>query len=406
MFGQDLLQAFYDLISGNPMKHSHSRAEFMPKCDKCHLHMCAHRRGEGETTETISSSTPSALSLGEEVASDLVDVAGTRFRVAAPKDKDTGVPVRTIIPPPAVSISPIMDVKDAPNVGSKSEGSFPSPKSDKTYSQGWEKAFGDKDKKSKSKDDGVWMECSICSCQANIRYFDEHMKVHTIEFDKKLGGKAEPSINDKVRKALATIPKQLPAASETSKKSVIPKINNLEKHKFRKIERAVACASRSTSGRYSDFTVMFVLENKPAAYSNAYTGSQPSIYRDFERLNVHVVHDARDDFYTVSVKTVKRSAHASYDTDDSPVPERICYQDELAREIRAAMLFIGVDPKSAYRHFRRMIRDNVVSELDDTGRVLVSCTNGYVAFTEAMKKNGTNQWSRDNSNMYDHGGCG
>ncbi len=358
--------------------------------------MCCHKR-------SLIARCASTQEVVEEVASDIGSQNNAeRIRVAT---QENSTPNRTLIrPPPDVVLGkePETTIISRGGVLSTING-FPiqnpkTPLSD--YAKGHQRIFGDSSKPATAKD---WLVCNVCNKNINVHYFDEHIKVHTAEY-------ATPSLVNGISGARGSIT-QIPSStaivpsndvfvSSEPKKPVFPKINDPEIHRFRKIEKAVSHASTSISKRYSDYTLVFILENKPNAYSSNYaTGTSSSLYRDFERLIVHIVHDSVDDYYLVSTKILKRSAHSSWDTEDAPIPERFCYQEELLTEIRRAILYMGVDPKSAYVHYRRMLRDEIVSESDDRGRVLVAKTRGFAEFIESMKKSGGTHGYHSQSDM-------
>jgi hypothetical protein len=372
----------------NAMKPT-SLADFSKPCQKCGgLYMCCHKR-----SQSFDSTNHNAPEVVEEVASDIGSPNNAeRIRVAT---QENSTPKRTLIrPPPDVVLDKEPDTTIISRGGVLSTvNGFPiqrpkAPLSD--YAKGHQRIFGDSSKPATAKD---WLVCNVCNKNINVHYFDEHIKVHTAEYatPSLVNGITGAHVSTQIPSSTAIVPSNKASSSSEPKKPVFPKINDPEIYRFRKIEKAVSHASTSISKRYSDYTLVFILENKPNAYSSSYaTGTSSSLYRDFERLIVHIVHDSVDDYYLVSTKILKRSAHSSWDTEEAPIPERFCYQEELLTEIRRAILYMGVDPKSAYIHYRRMLRDEIVSEADDRGRVLVAKTRGFADFIESMKKGGSN----------------
>jgi hypothetical protein len=341
------------------------------------------------------------ISVGEEVDNLIASDLETRVRVADDKPAEVAPVKRVLITPPQTVVkSNVVETTSSTSstaVSLKENTTSTTIRSNK-YVEGHERIFGDK----KSTADKLWLTCKVCDKRANIAYFDEHIKMHTSEFIDNLTSRAvSSSASNKNAIPLANLSKPLEPL-----KPAVPRVSNVPKYRFRKIEKCVAIASTSVNKRYSDFAVVFVLETKPSLYNTSYvSGPSTSVYKDFERMSIHVVYDSVDDFYLVSSKILKRSSHSSYDVeDDAKVPERICYQEEILTEVRRAMLFLGIDPKNAYRHFRRMLRDSIIDEVDDKDRVLVSKTSGFADFQEALKKN-AGSWN-NNTNMSEAWGHG
>jgi hypothetical protein len=223
-----------------------------------------------------------------------------------------------------------------------------------------------------------WVHCNLCNSKVFIRYLDSHLKVHIHQHESKTGETKNKTSTALVRVADAALTSTAPIHSWVQPERKEPQLQSLETYKFRELENVCAAGSVSKTGRYSDFTVIFWGEEKIVVQnSNHYSsyGSHTSwTTKDWERLQIHVVYDSVEDYYTVSCKLLRRGSYSSWDNDDC-IPDRICYQHELMTEIKRALLFFKVDPKSAYRKFRKLFR-KPVSITYDNGKALVVQTDG------------------------------
>jgi hypothetical protein len=421
MFG--LLNILCDILLGTPpMKHS--RSEFSGKapeaCKQCGMFMCIHKRANDSET-VVAPPVPLGEDVANVVASDL-DSPPTNQRIRV----ETKPPQPQFVPHPRIS-KPADPAKTHPPMALPPEGGtqnlapkpnrilIPPPPRTKhivpaasTYAKGWEQTFDKGNVVSSSttemdSDDEEWITCKICEVRAHVKFFDQHMLKHTKPSAISSGSPHRsvdtpvfPSPQSRPSTALATV------APPVKREPTKPKVTSLDTYRFRKIEGAGATSSVCQSGRYSDFTFVLLLENKPSSYSTHYSGGNGAqLYREYERIVIHLVYDSTDDFYTLSIKMLKRSSHSTYDTEyggDLVVPERVCYQEEILSEIRKALLVYGVNPKFAHRHFLKMLQEDLVHERNEDGRPIITQTRGLAELNERMRKNAGHQWNRDDDN--------
>ena len=166
-----------------------------------------------------------------------------------------------------------------------------------------------------------------------------------------------------------------------------PKLSPIEHFKFRKIDAACAASSMSKDSRYSDITVVLFLKEKTSVSSGYYSGTNTSsTYKDFERLSIHTVYDSLEEYYTTTIKLLKRSSFSSFDNEEN-VPDRICLNaKELREEIKKAFLFFGISPKAAYKQFRKLFKQKLVIDYDDDNRASVARTENCEELFERLNK--------------------
>lgn len=235
-----------------------------------------------------------------------------------------------------------------------------------------------------------WVNCSLCRAKVFIKYLDKHLLVHTNNFETN-----NPTTTAIVRHVASIPPKQ----EETKKTENKPQLNNIERYKFRQLEQACCASSMSRNGRYSDFTITFWEKDKPTVHSVVYSGGVTSYAsKDWERFTIHIAYDSVEDYFTVTSKLLKRSSYSSWDVEDTVVPDRICYQEELFTEIKRALLFFRISPKSAYKHFRRLFKQELITDLDPNGRAFITQTQNCESLQNRLKKTTTHSGGYDCSN--------
>jgi hypothetical protein len=130
------------------------------------------------------------------------------------------------------------------------------------------------------------------------------------------------------------------------------------------------------------------------------------VSKDWERICIHIVHDSLEDYFILSVKLLKRANYSSFDNEES-IPDRICFQEELQTEIKRALLFFRVDPRAAYKMFRRAMKEDITIHRNEDGRILVVRSKGMEKLNERLNKQPTSyvhQHTQHSSNgMYGEG---
>lgn len=222
-----------------------------------------------------------------------------------------------------------------------------------------------------------WVNCSICKNKVLISYLDQHLKVHTRNYEP-----TPISNSTAIVKVQHTItPITTINKPDTSK----PKLEKKEHYKFRPLDQLCFASSTSKSGRYSDFTIIFWEQERPSVQTTSYMGGGSSyITKEWERFSIHIVYDSVEDYYTVSPKLLKRSGYSTYDSEDT-IPDRICSQEELFTEIKRALLFFKISPRTAYILFRKLMRENLVISYEDN-KALVCQSKNCETLSERLKK--------------------
>lgn len=226
---------------------------------------------------------------------------------------------------------------------------------------------------------GDWVTCNLCTSRINIRYLDQHLKVHIYKHPHKGADSTSTTTSASSSTALTRIAPttETQTTSWTYPEKKEPKIQSLETYKFKTLDSVCAAGSQSKAGRYSDFTLVFWGEEKTVVQNSNYYGyGSYSSYtsKDWERLHIHVIYDSVEDYYTVSCKILRRSSYSTYDSDDC-IPDRICYQHELMTEIKRALLFFRVSPKVAYKKFRKLFKQTFDITYSDGKALIVQTKN-------------------------------
>jgi hypothetical protein len=254
-----------------------------------------------------------------------------------------------------------------------------------------------------------WVKCNLCTSNIHVDYLTGHLKTHAYMAEKptpkSVSSATQASSTAIVRVSDHTTSigsggnghtsSSATSSNETSWSSLIAKSNakdkptlqSLETYKFRELKHVCAFGSSSKSNRYSDFTVVFWTDEVSSVQNTSYYGTGYSSYvsKDWERLSIHSVYDSLEEYYVVSCKLSRRGHNSSWDNDDC-IPDRICYQNELMTEIKRAMLFFRVNPKSAYRLFRKLFDQNVKITYDpNDGKVLFAQTESYGELSDRLK---------------------
>jgi hypothetical protein len=241
-----------------------------------------------------------------------------------------------------------------------------------------------------------WVNCNICKARVFSKYLDNHIKIHTIFYKPKTRISSTIPITTHTSQSLArhedftyttpTVPKQR------------PNLTPVEHFQYRKITDVCISSSTNKTNRYSDMTIVFWGKEFTTASNTSYAGGGSSyLSQDWERFQIHIVYDSREDYYTIQSKLLKRSSYSTFDNEDASVPDRICEQHELAREIKRALLFFKISPRNAYKLVRKILKNDITSEIKD-GKAFLSQTNNCVALAERLSKpaNSNSSWSNHN----------
>ena len=248
-----------------------------------------------------------------------------------------------------------------------------------------------------------WVHCNLCKARVCIIYLDNHLKVHTHDFEpSSITSTAIVRTNHTgAASAISSSTSNVTSYKKPEEKKG-PSLSKIESYKFRQLEQACAASSVSNDGRYSDFTVIFWEREKISPQSTVYSGGNTSYTsKDWERFSIHIVYDKLEDYYTITSKLLRRASYSSFDNEDT-IPDRICFQEELATELKRALLFFRISPRSAYKHFRKLFSQPLVTDYDNDGRALITQTKNCETLQERMKKAPTGTWQGHNGHGWDH----
>jgi hypothetical protein len=219
-----------------------------------------------------------------------------------------------------------------------------------------------------------FFSCHFCQTKVKGEYLTQHLNAHTHHNDFTQVKPTQTTALATISVSAASTP-LLARSNFSEPKCKIPALKSVEHYKFRNIDTACAASSVDQSGRFSDFTVFFFLQEKTSVTDASWRGGGISSSKDQERFIVHIAYDSLEDYFMVSMKISKRSSYSTYDIEDA-APDRICLQKELMTDIKRSLLFFGIPPKVSYKIFRKLfIKNNVNIEYDAAGRACMSETS-------------------------------
>jgi len=264
-----------------------------------------------------------------------------------------------------------------------------------------------KNSKSDDKIKDLTIKCNYCDLVIIKKYLDAHLKMHIDNFVAEPEEKISLAQNNIT--SINTNPAQQPAilklveklsAGLTDKDDI--SLKEVVRFKYREIDNVSVSASSSKDQRFSDFTATVWLKERTGAYSTGYAGGSYLASKDFERVVIHTTFDAIDEYYSVSVKLLKQNQYSSYDVEEA-VPERLCFdQTEISSEIKKALLFFKIPPRSVYKRFLKTIRSQeFLIERDDDGRIEYVQTENTNDLVSALKEK--QSFGKDNDHWGMHG---
>lgn len=237
----------------------------------------------------------------------------------------------------------------------------------------------------------IFIRCNFCSHEVIEDMFVKHIKLHiqnkhieeakTKSFESYNTGSRSPFIEQRVAYIEPVVEVKESDVKDFLSSLPMSKLKEPEEFSFRKIKDVSATSSRSNDGRYSDFTLFSWFGETPTTYNAGYSGGQNSFYgRSSERLQIHLVYDSLEQYFTISGRVYKTGVYSDYETEEGAVPDRICLQDELMKEIKMICLFFRCPPKAIYKRLLKVMR----KELQVVrGQVL---TENHAAALEELSK--------------------
>jgi hypothetical protein len=231
----------------------------------------------------------------------------------------------------------------------------------------------------KPKED-LTVKCGYCDTDVMRKYITAHVKIHiadyvpevvepTIVVTTDTTTDVAPVVDNKVDVAPASVKTSSLISFLTDKDDVC--LKTVDHFQYKEIANLSVSASSSEDKRFSDFTVTVWLKERPSAYPTHYAGTGTwQTSKEFERIVINTTYDAIDEYYSVSVRLVKNNQYSTFSSDEA-APERLCFdQTEISEEIKRALLFFKVPPRSVYKRFLKAIRkENFVIERDNGGRI-------------------------------------
>ena len=341
------------------------------QCDECGLYTCIHK------TELTQPMKP--IDLGSQVGDKLSD-AVTKIRI----ELDTEVVKEpTNIECPSckklVTVGPNNNFCYLCGAPLKASAIFPDD----------EKETATKNLKPK---EDLTVKCGYCDMDILKKYITAHLNVHINSHTQVT---VEPSKTEiKAEAAPVKTPLQVSATSYLTDKDDVG-LKAIDRFHYRQIDNLSVSSSSTEDQSISDLTVTIWLKERASAYNGSYSGAVWQASTDYERVVIQTTYDATDEYYSVSVRLIKTNQYG-YSTEDA-VPERLCFDaTEIREEIKRALLFFKVPPRSVYKRFLKAIRnEDFVVELDKNGRieyVQTANANDLLAKLKEKQSLSNNKW--------------
>lgn len=360
----------------NAMSFSSLRST--PRCDLCGFYTCVHKTEAGRRVETISLGDP----VGEKVSFATASCF-TSSKATGPVSVETKSTVGCTLCRKEVRLAAYCEQCGA-QLSDQTDKRIIIPPKDKTTTKTEPVKAPEASKQVVIPNDDDKVVCSYCLQDIMVKYMDAHIKMHVnmaasgYEFKKpeqkstslvRLGSEIGKSIAEEYR---PKVPVKL-----------------LEHFKYRKIEEVSASASSSSDGRFSDFTVVFWLGERYSVHNGHYVGGQWVPSKDYERLVIHTTYDIVDDYYSLSIKIVRRNGYSLNDIEEIATPERLLFdQTGMLREIHGALLYCRVPPLAAYKRFIKLMRrsDFLIERDEKTNRIASVQTANARDLLQALKE--------------------
>jgi hypothetical protein len=253
----------------------------------------------------------------------------------------------------------------------------------------------------------AWMTCHICKARVFSKYQTTHMQVHV----KTYTPKTRIATSQQTSSSSAMVRHVPDATTSLSTIEHLPRLVHspivqrphlqpIERFQYRTIEEVCISSSTNKTNRYSDMTIVFWGKEFATASSPSYAGGTSSyVSKDWERFQIHITYDSLEEYYTIQSKLLKRSSYSTFDNEDVSVPDRICEQHELAREIKRALLFFKISPRNAYKLVRRLFKDGQDISYKD-GKAFLTQSSNCKELIERLSKPATTGWGDHNHSGY------
>lgn len=175
------------------------------------------------------------------------------------------------------------------------------------------------------------------------------------------------------------------------------KIKPTERFRFRALHDVSWCSATSTSGRYSDFNLIVWMKESLRAHNTGYSGgSHTHTYISRDRLNIHLVYDRVEHYYTISNRNFRRNEFSNFELDETLVPDRICEQHELISEIRKILLYYNIPPRAVLKRLLKVLREDMNIDIDEETKSVYYCYSfNHLPLFEELK-----EMSKSSNNNY------
>jgi hypothetical protein len=268
----------------------------------------------------------------------------------------------------------------------------------------------------------VFIKCNFCQADVMDAYLTPHIQCHIsqkyIEDANIRVAKPLQEENKNVSLCRSNSPieeaKPLEEVTEEDFKKFLGhapsfRMKNFEPFEFRKVKGVSFYGTTNKQKRYSDFTLLIWLPENVQTYNATYTGASNSyITRSNEKLQIHIVYDNVENYYTISGKLYKKTGHSEFDVEESSIPNRVCEQDQLMKEIKRALLFFRLPPLSIFKLFRKAM-NMPFSFIEDKESPTTYMSGNHTALVQEQIKGpvaSTSMATNDDDEAWGAGYCG
>lgn len=244
-----------------------------------------------------------------------------------------------------------------------------------------------------------FIQCSYCVNKVHLQFLTKHIKEHIIRehvsdetshYSQITGS----SINS------AKIPEVFEEPKEDDVVKFLtdpptPKIKSLENFSFRPVNDVSFISFTNKTKLYSDFSIIVWLKGTSWAQSGQYYGHNASNYGfsgGSERLVINLIYDSIDDFFTIKTRLLKRYGYSENDAEESVLPDRIIFQEDILFNIRAALLFHKISPKAVLKKFMKNMKKNILLSMKENSDYIFSASSeNHFNRSQELKKANINQ---------------
>ncbi len=239
------------------------------------------------------------------------------------------------------------------------------------------------------------IKCNLCGHEVVPHWLTKHIAMHV---DNKYIEEANVRVADSVVRSstgtsFAPFKEELTEVKQEDVRKFLnfmplSKVKDVEEYSFRKLKDVSCFSGASKDDRYSDFTMLVWFSDiaTTSTYNAGFVGGHNSNYQKAsERLQIHLVYDSLERYFTISARIYKRNGYSDYETEESAIPDRICDQEELLVEMRRVFLFFKVPPRATHKRFLKVMKQGSVL-IENEGSTPQAVTMNHPGILDELKK--------------------